>query len=108
MPSGPAALPSHHQFAFGAEPLQVSAQHVFDMGERLDVLGGGFEHKAVVLRPDRPGAVGEDQPSALPLAGDRLDGVLAAEMGKQLLRVTFGGVRRHYCDRPHPRRVAAR
>jgi hypothetical protein len=28
-------------------------------------------------------------------------------MGKQLLRVTFGGVRRHYCDRPHRRRVAA-
>ena len=105
---GVTALPSHHQFAFGPEPLQVSAQHVFDMGERLDVLGGGFEHKAVVLRPDRPRAVAEDQPPALPLAGDRLDGVLAAEMGKQLLRVTFGGVRRHYCDRPHPRRVAAR
>ena len=108
VPLETAALPSHHQFAFCPEPLQVAAKYVFDMGERLGVLGGGFEHKSVVLRPDGPGAVGEHQPSALPLAGDRLDGVLAAEMGEQLLRVTFGGVRRHYCDRPHRRRVAAR
>jgi hypothetical protein len=68
----------------------MSAQYVFDMGERLGVLGGGFEHKAVVLRPDGPGAVAEHQSSALPLSGDRLDSVLAAEMGEQLLRATRG------------------
>jgi hypothetical protein len=94
---GAATLPGHHQLAFGPEPLQVTAQHVFNMGERLGVLGGGLEYKSVVLRPDGRGAVGKHQPSALPLAGDRLDGVLAAEMGKELLRVAFGRVSGHHC-----------
>src|SRR6201991_2414097 len=78
-----AALPGHQQLAFGPEPLQVTAQHVFNMGERVGVLCGGLEYKPVVLRPDGRGAVGKHQPSALPLAGDRHDGVLAPEMGEQ-------------------------
>ena len=94
---GSAALPGHHQFASGPEPLEVAAQYVFDMGERLDVLGGGFEHKVVVLRSDGSRAVGEHQPSALRLATNRLDGVLAAQMGKELFRIAFGGVRSHHC-----------
>ena len=94
---GAATLPGHHQLAFGPEPLQVAAQHVFDMGERVGVLGGGFEHQVVVLRPDGLGAVGEHQPSAMPLSVNRLDGVLAADMGKELLRVAFGRVSGHHC-----------
>jgi hypothetical protein len=78
---GAAALPGHHQLAFCPEPLQVAGQHVFGMGERVGVLGGGFEHQLVALRPDGPGAVGEYQPSAVALAVNRLDGVLAAQMG---------------------------
>ena len=68
----------------------MAGQHVFDVGERVGVLGGGLEHQLVVLRPDGSGAVGEHQPSALALTADRLDGVLAPEMGEQLLRVAFG------------------
>ena len=94
---GATALPCHHQLAFCPEPLEVAGQHVFDMGERVGVLGGGFEHQLVVLRPDSPGTVGEHQPSAMPLALNRLDGVLAAEMGKELLRVAFGRVSGHHC-----------
>src|SRR6478736_9141080 len=89
---GSAALPGHRQLAFGSESLQVAGQHLFDVGERVGVLGGGLEHQLVVLGPDGSGAVGKDQPCALPLAGNRLDGVLASEMGEELLRVAFGGV----------------
>ena len=94
---GSAALPGHHQLAFGPEPLQVAGQHVFDVGERVGVLGGGLEHQLVVLGPDGRGAVGKHQPSALPLAANRLDGVLAPEMGEELLRVAFGRVSGDHC-----------
>ena len=83
--------------ALDVAPRAVRITYVFDMAERVGILGGGFEHQLVVLRPDSPGAVGEHQPPAMPLALNRLDGVLAAEMGKELLRVAFGRVSGDHC-----------
>ncbi len=89
---GSAALPGHHQFAFCPEPLQVAGEHVFDVGERSGSSAAASSTSRLSSGPDGSGAVGEHQPSALPLAADRLDGVLAPEMGEQLLRVAFGRV----------------
>jgi hypothetical protein len=76
----------------------VAGHHVFDVGERVGVLGGGLEHQLIVLGPDGRGAVGKHQPSALANAGNRLDGVLAAEMGEELLRVALGCVSGDRCS----------
>ena len=90
------AFPDHHQLAPCPEPLQVASQHVFDMGQRVGVRRGSLEHQSTALWPDRTGAVGEYQPTATGPVIDGFDGVLAAEMGKELLGIAFGGIGSHH------------